>query len=153
MGRGLENWAKKGLGMKIVNLIRVDTSDLGTFGVFSCDGAPICLSVELPWRNNEPNISCIPDGQYLCDPLSHARFGRCFYVKDKNGEPTFGGRSEILIHPANLPKEIRGCIAPGTSFGVVNGALGVLSSGKALAKLADFVGFKRFSLFIWNNWN
>jgi hypothetical protein len=34
----------------------------GTFGELYIDGEPFCATCERPWNNNEPNSSCIPEG-------------------------------------------------------------------------------------------
>lgn len=91
---------------------------------------PICLSLELPWRENAKNISCIPLGIYTCSPEWNSDYGRHIYrvhnVPDRSG---------ILIHPYNLVSEARGCIAPGMAFDPVKGYPGVTGSGVSLDEL------------------
>ena len=36
----------------------------GTNGVLSFNGKEICKTIELPWKNNQKRISCIPEGIY-----------------------------------------------------------------------------------------
>lgn len=79
----------------------------GTNGQLSCDGEFVCFTIELPWRENEKSVSCIPEGYYLL----RKRYSRKFQwhievVAVKN-------RSSILFHAANnARKELKGCIAP-----------------------------------------
>ena len=40
-------------------------------------------------------------------------------------------RTHILIHKANSPKELQGCLAPGVDFGFVNGEWAVVNSTAA----------------------
>ena len=46
----------------MLKLVRVTTGMDGTFGVLIKDGVPLCVTLELPWRDNERSISCIPEG-------------------------------------------------------------------------------------------
>lgn len=79
----------------------------GVNGVLWLDGTELCKTIELPWRQNEPRISCIPEGTYVLRKRYSLRFHWHFEVV---GVP---GRSAILLHPANdAAKELKGCIAP-----------------------------------------
>src|SRR5690606_17712920 len=95
-------------GMVVLRLQRTYHRE-GTNGTLSMAGQPICHTIELPWRNNRRNKSCIPEGRYHLRLLSSARFGMRICVE---GVPD---RSGILIHAANkAAAELRGCIAPVT---------------------------------------
>jgi hypothetical protein len=73
------------------------------------DGQLKCHSIELPWHNNEPSVSCIPEGTYECEKHISDHLGNCLHVLN------VPKRADILIHPANNAiKELRGCIAPVT---------------------------------------
>lgn len=79
----------------------------GTNGILLLDGAAICSSIELPWKNNQSQISCIPEGQYKLIKRYSPRFTWHLQLMD------VPGRHLILIHPANdAVKELMGCIAP-----------------------------------------
>ena len=45
-------------------LHRTEYTDKETFGVLFCAGTWVCLTLELPWRDNARNVSCIPEGRY-----------------------------------------------------------------------------------------
>ncbi len=67
----------------------------------------ICLTIELPWKDNTARVSCIPEGKY--------ELARRYSPKFKNHLMLKGveGRALILIHPANdALQELNGCIAP-----------------------------------------
>lgn len=67
----------------------------------------ICYTIELPWKHNQPQISCIPEGIYPLQKRYSTRFGWHLQLQH------VPGRSMILIHPANHAMlELRGCIAP-----------------------------------------
>ena len=80
----------------------------GTNGTLLLYGKPVCYSIELPWRGNRRNESCIPEGRYRLRAYRSRRFGPCLRVEGVSG------RNGILIHPANDSKQLRGCIAPVT---------------------------------------
>ena len=83
----------------------------GSNGTLKCDGKFICFTIELPWRNNERRISCIPEGKYFIKKRNSQKFKSHFILL---GVPN---RSLILIHPANnAMKELNGCIAPVTKL-------------------------------------
>lgn len=81
----------------------------GTNGLLTmgANSEPLCYTIELPWRNNELNRSCIPEGTYVLKRRYSPKFRWHLEVKD------VPGRSYILIHPANhAARELKGCIAP-----------------------------------------
>ena len=81
----------------------------GTNGTVYLHGEPICHTIELPWRDNRRNVSCIPEGRYRLVRTRGRRFQYCIRLLD------VPGRSGILIHAANhAATQLRGCIAPVT---------------------------------------
>lgn len=71
----------------------------------------LCHTIELPWKDNQRNVSCIPEGRYKIAPRHTEKRG-WHYVLEK-----VPNRSFILFHPANNAlKELRGCIAPVTKI-------------------------------------
>ncbi len=52
--------------MKALTLKRVSVTEHGVFGVILINNIPLVLTLELPWRDNQRNISCIPAGSYTC---------------------------------------------------------------------------------------
>ena len=96
----------------------------GTNGMLFHKNQFLCFTIELPWRVNQRNVSCIPDGVYELCPFYSLQFKHHFIVK---GVPD---RSGILIHPANdASGELRGCIAPVSQLTGIGKGLG---SRKAL---------------------
>lgn len=101
-------------------LDRLFTANGGTFGRLTSAGGGVWASLEREWRDNRPRVSCIPPGRYRLLPWSSKRFEhtRCL-VGDGVGIVPGPGivRSAILIHAANAPRELQGCIALGTLDG------------------------------------
>ena len=79
----------------------------GTNGEISNNGKRLCFSIELPWKNNQPQISCIPEGSYELKKRYSQKHGHHLQVLN------VPGRNLILLHPANdALKELKGCVAP-----------------------------------------
>jgi hypothetical protein len=100
-----------------MRLQRLEQNDAGTYGLLLTDDErEVCHTLELPWQNNAPRISCIPAGTYTC----RRRWSNHFKLEvfEITGVP---GRSDILMHPANYTRELLGCVALGTSFVDLNG--------------------------------
>lgn len=112
-----------------VNLFRLERSNQGTFGrvIF---GDFYCYTAELPWRNNERNISCIPPGEYKTEIRISPKYGKVYWLRE------VPNRSYILIHPGNWAgdtskgyrSDVNGCIVLGQKQGVLAGQLAVLNS-------------------------
>ena len=113
--------------MNRVKIVRTDSNpDSGTFGILSVNGVPLCNTLELFWRNNASNVSCIPSGVYHC--IKHESRIHDWRVLDVTG------RSGILFHCGNTIADIEGCILFGTYIGSTGGVLGVRDSQIARAK-------------------
>lgn len=103
----------------------------GTNGILECEGKIICLTIELPWKNNETKVSCIPEGKYFIKKRYSKKFQWHLEVLDVKN------RSLILFHSANNAlQELNGCIAPITKFS--GPGLGLMSR-KAFSKLKNLV--------------
>ena len=103
-----------------------DKQTEGELEVFKDDGEKVfeCKTLELPWLDNQRQVSCIPEGVYDVVPRTSPKYGNHLHVTGVDG------RSLILIHPANYvgsknPKtgssDLRGCIAVGSKFGDITG--------------------------------
>lgn len=79
----------------------------GTNGNLFYNGVALCHTIELPWKDNQHKISCIPEGKYELVKRYSIKFK--WHLQLKNVED----RDLILIHPANDAfRELKGCIAP-----------------------------------------
>jgi len=78
----------------------------GTLGRLNADGLSL-YTIELPWRGNERNESCVPPGVYQYQRHESPRFGETLWLRD------VPERSEMLIHAANSHTDLDGCIGPG----------------------------------------
>jgi hypothetical protein len=104
---------------------------MGTNGKILLQGRLISYCIELPWKNNHAQVSCIPEGRYELEKRWSPEFLRHLQVMDVKD------RDYILIHPANdALHELKGCIAP-VSF--LTGPGKGVGSRVALKKLTALV--------------
>ena len=97
-----------------------ETETFGTLIVFDGDDELYrCKCLELPWLNNERNISCIPEGTYNVIKYSDTKHKDCFWIQDVKD------RDGILIHMGNFATGVKidtkGCLLPCTEFIEIDG--------------------------------
>lgn len=90
------------------------------------------FSIERPWLNNEPFVSCVPANPNGY-PLRERRFNHGHY--DAIEIADIPGREFCLFHIANRACEVNGCVGPGMTIGRLDGELAVLSSRVAFNAL------------------
>jgi len=105
-------------------------------------------TLELPWKNNTTQISCIPDGEYEVEKTYSPSFRKNLWLI-KN----VPHRSGIRIHSANYVSELLGCIAPGMSRYDLNkdGIIDMKDSRKAMSLLEEELPDKFKLKIIWIN--
>ena len=95
-----------------MKLIRDDQNDIRTLGAMFDGEERIAETLELPWRDNQRGISCIPEGVYECKlAFSPSRKYDVYWLQN------VPGRQDVQIHIGNFPKDIRGCILLGRERG------------------------------------
>lgn len=117
-------------------------ADTATFGRLTVEGRTL-YTVERPWLENQPRVSCIPEGLFRCKPR---RFFRGGY--DAVEVCNVPGRSHILFHRGNRASDVLGCIAVGAQIGVLGGDWAVLKSAEGFRAFMDAYGSKNFTLVI-----
>lgn len=98
--------------MPRLTLVRYGSTPMGTFGRMFHDAGWWAYTVERPWVQNKPTVSCIPAGLY------QLKLGMYY----KHNYPAYEllnvpQRAGIKIHVANTYTELEGCIAPGKDLG------------------------------------
>ncbi len=119
-----------------------------TLGVLTAsnNGAKFsCKTLELAWKDNQHDISCIPKGQYQVKYTFS--FGLLGWTYEIQNVPN---RAGIRIHSANYYSQLKGCIALGNSVVDLNGdgELDVANSKLTIKAFEDFMGRKPFTLTI-----
>ena len=103
----------------MIQLTRKKDNGIQTTGVLKVlDSSGVifeCKTLELPYLNNQKNISCIPMGEYTMRKRWSWKFKKMLY--EIEGVPN---RSAILIHSGNYYTDIRGCVLVGDSFQDIN---------------------------------
>ncbi len=113
------------LKLATIERVYLETESLGSWYF---EGVILVKTMELPWKNNAHNISCIPESPagrpYLCKkeaytekhPYPHFRI---------TGVPDydFKGRKErtgILVHLITYVSGLKGCVGVGNKFADLN---------------------------------
>jgi len=113
-------------------LARVQTGPDGTFGVLGlAEQPPRWVTLERPWASNQETISCVPDGQYDLVKVQTSHFGLAWSL-----DPVVG-RTGILIHPANVVTELKGCIALAAAYGSLLDHPAILHSQQAVKEFYE----------------
>ena len=129
--------------MKTLTLSRAISNDKGTVGLLSHEGVPFLVTLELPYKDNQRDISCIPAGGYTCEWHNSFKFGECYRLLDVKD------RNEILIHAGNETKDTHGCILVGRGFGIIQVPSVYLAESKlGLEKLYSLTNKEHFRLII-----
>lgn len=126
-------------------LIRTDTSDEGTRGVLIVAGF-FCFTLELPWRDNQHNISCIPVGSYTVIPAKSRRL--IAGTRDHLLITDVPDRDGVFMHAGNILHDTLGCPLVGTRRGSLSGQIAVLNSRTAERRLKEAVAGRKFTLSI-----
>ena len=127
----------------VVELIRLEEGDQGTFGVLRIQKEVFCVTLEPPDMENEQNISSIPAQQYICRRVNSPKYGETFEVK---GVPA---RGNVLFHAGNVVEHTKGCILLAQHYGKLRGERAVLNSGDTFKDfMATLEGEESFRLTI-----
>lgn len=97
------------VGRLIVSDITYYYDTLRTINLSSFQSLPniySCFTIELDWKNNKRNESCIPAGFYAIEDHYSQKFKNVLLVKD------VPNRDGILLHKGNSYENSRGCILP-----------------------------------------
>ena len=128
--------------MKTVYIIRDKVGrkqSLGTLLVKNESGRVVFHShlLELGWRNNQRNISCVPAGKYDLRLEFSPKFNRDLW--EAYGIPN---RSECKFHQANFARQLNGCFAPGEARFDIDrdGEKDMINSRSALEEFMDAIG-------------
>jgi hypothetical protein len=131
----------------IVELIRLETSADGTFGILRINKKVFAGILEPPDRLNWRNVSSIPAGQYICRRYRSQRFGETFIVVN------VPGRSGILFHAGNRVGDTEGCLLVGEHIAKLRGDRAIKNSGVTFAAfMSEMIGFESFHFTITENY-
>jgi len=144
---------RKSLNKKLsIVILRINSGDQGMFGALLIDKAFFSYTLEPPWRDNQKNISCIPEGLYHCSLTDSPRFGKAYQVED------VPGRTHILFHAGNFAGDkskgflsnSEGCILLGSTIAEMGDQQAVYNSRLTLSNFMDEMNGVSFALRIQN---
>ncbi len=82
--------------------------DVNRNGIVDREDKILAQTLELPYRNNQTDISSIPTGTYQVKPRISKKFKRHFEIKDVSK------RTDVLFHTGNYSKDTKGCVIVGS---------------------------------------
>lgn len=126
--------------MTDIKLVRTSENSFGTFGILSIEYPhyqPIAVAMELKWKDNKRNISCIPPGTY---ELFKRMKGKKKFVYEFKNVPY---RTYIQIHVGNYPADSKGCILVGEKFNFIKNKPVLLESTHAFNEMSYFLKDKK----------
>jgi len=128
-------------------LLRYSSDDQGTLGILATEDF-FCYTLELPWRDNLPNVSCVPVGEYEVELRRSPKFGNVYWIKN------IPGRSFILQHSGNLAgdkdkgylTQTYGCQLLGQRIGFLEGQKAVLNSRLTVKRFIEYMKGENYKL-------
>lgn len=136
----------------LVTLERMESTDEGTFGRLIAPTITL-FTGELPWRENDKSLSCIPIGIYQCKWTYSPKFKRFMY--EVLNVPK---RTGVRKHSANFmgdfekgfKTQLHGCIALGEKIGWIDKQKALLLSAPAVRRFTVAMDYQPFTLEIKN---
>ena len=137
-----------------IYLFRHHQSDQGIQGMIRIPALGFSsFSLELPWRDNRPCVSCVPPGTYTLAWRESKRW-------KANHIQQVPGRSFILIHAGNFAGDVskgfkthvQGCVLLGRRFGRINKQRAVLVSRPTVRQFNSLLAGKNARIIIREQW-
>jgi hypothetical protein len=137
--------------MREVFIKRERESDQGTEGILTVpDVGWSCFVMELPWRENASQISCIPNGIYIVKIRQSPKFGTIFHITNVEN------RSVILMHWGQFGGDkskgwmshTLGCVLLGKSRGIFKNQRAIINSRIAVTEFMRIMKNEPFKLTI-----
>jgi hypothetical protein len=100
-----------------IRQFRIHQTETATLGCFVLNDE-LYYTVELPWKDNKKNVSCIPSGKYTCKRVwsetnENAGYREGFEIMN------VPNRTDIIFcHVGNTTRDIQGCSAAGTEINI-----------------------------------
>lgn len=116
---------------------------LGTLVAVNGKNVFACKTLELPWLNNRPMVSCIPPGIYTVKKVFWLRKLKSFYQVQN-----VPGRSGIFMHEGNYYFNYEGCIGLGKTIADLNkdGEKDITDTLATVKQFESFMEGKEFTL-------
>ena len=130
--------------MKVFTMLRYYQKGF-TLGSMFLNEIPLVNTFELPWVNNDHNLSCFPKGVYPALYVNSPKHGWVYELQD------VPGRAEVQLHIGNDLADTLGCVLVGKYHGLVwkgrpwarKSTVGVLESRVAFNEFMKAAGRDR----------
>jgi len=134
-----------------VTIKRNQSTDQGTTGLLTLEKGFVCDTLELPDKQNQPNLSCIPEGTYQALWLFSNHFHMFLYHLQN-----VPNREDILIHAGNFAgdisknfkSDVEGCILLGKNTGTIYNQTALLNSRDALLEFHEITNQENLTISI-----
>ena len=124
------------MSIQLKREVATNKQTLGQLYVLESEGEVFkCKTLELPYKDNRRNVSCIPIGEYTVKKRWSEKYKYHFHVQN------VPNRSYILIHSGNFYTHTLGCILVGQDHVDINndGYSDVNYSKATMGKLLDIL--------------
>lgn len=136
------------MSKRLLILERFCYSENGTFGKFiDAEGRFLCYTVERPWNDNVPGVSCIPEGTYKATPFDSPHHGETFILENPDLHVyKFEADKEqetdrclcLLAHVGNYATSVQGCVGVGRYLSANGSTWMVTESSKTMEALREW---------------
>lgn len=122
-----------------IEMLRYGNTPQGVFGEITIKGEKF-KTVERPYLDNKPYISSVPSGEYNLVPHMSRQHGETWALVNHDlgvyhWPHDKAERFAILIHVANKPSELAGCIGVGERLGALKQDWAVLNSRLSIQRV------------------
>jgi len=107
--------------MQVFNFKRISDDGIRIYGVVLQDNVPFAVFIENFAKK-------IKTGEYFCKRDEEGKYVGCWELQDVTG------RTEIIIHKANVASQLEGCIGIAEQFGIIDSEPAVLYSQNGFAE-------------------
>lgn len=112
--------------MRVITLERFSFTKHEVMGLLRIVGTSFkCITIERPWLNNKPFVSCIPASTYKMERSIYSKPTKPYDTWEVVKVPH---RTYIKFHAANKGNEVQGCIALGNKLFVMDNRVAVENS-------------------------
>jgi hypothetical protein len=121
----------------LTRVTRMDPS-VPTCGILTDNDHPLCVTLELPWRDNHHNESCISEGYLLCTRREQVLLHQGYQIP-ATYEVLISDRTGILFHCGNTTEDTQGCILLGTAFAPLPNQVMITQSRLAFSYFMEYL--------------
>ena len=103
--------------MESLTLLRIPIAN-STPGMLINEAGILCWTLEPPWKDNQKNVSCIPEGIFYCKKVKERKTSGGMDVPVTFEVENVDSRSGILFHIGNQLQDTEGCILLGKGINI-----------------------------------